>query len=200
MAQSTSIVATMGASDVGDITKALKDVADTDTKTIAHLGVIIGQADGVSYRSNKFGEGPSIALTGIFEGVPYDPESSVVQSKALFMPAAVQEILIASIMAGREHAVKKAPKIGQKIDLDLDGTKMPVKCEIGVHRSANKSGAGYQFVVNLVGARTRVDVLEKLRAEIVEQAPNDRVRMLGQNQPKYVAIAPPRAKKKSAKK
>lgn len=200
MAQSTKMVATMGASDVGDIAKALSNIADNDTKTVAHLGVIVGMATGVSYRSNKFGDGPSIALIGTFEGTPYDPDSSVVISQSLFMPAAVQAALVSSIMGDKKHAVTKAPKIGQKVDLALDGVQMPVQCEIGVLRNADKSGAGYRFEVNLVGERQKIDVLEKLRADIIKNAPNERVRMLGQNQPKFTAIAPPKKERKPAKK
>jgi hypothetical protein len=160
------IAATLNAKDAGDLTKALAGISVTDTKTIAMLGTIIGMSDGLSYRANPYGDEPAIALTGVFEAMPFDPEGVTVQSASLFLPKSVQDILVKAAADGNEHAVTKAPKRGQKVD--VPAKQLKVMCEVGIRRTTSKDGdsSGYEYIVNLIGEQQKIDVLESLRAEI----------------------------------
>jgi hypothetical protein len=194
------ITQTLKPSDVGNLSKTLESIPKGDTKTVAHLGVIIGMASGISYRSNKYSDEPSIAMIGVFEATPYDPAEATVRAQSLFLNAAVQAMLVKAMVGDKPLAVTKAPKIGQKIDEDL-GLQMPIKCEIGVVRNANEQGVGYQYVINLIGALEKIDVLESLRSEIVKEG-GERVKQIANVNRTFttsrVAIAPTDVKKLAA--
>lgn len=192
------IAATLGPKDAGDITKALGSIAEGDTKTTAYLGVIYGKASGVSYRSNKFNpEQPAIALTGVFEAVPYDADGDTVQGGSLFLSGAVQDMLIKAMAVSTDSPTGKAIKLGQKIDVDA-GKELIVKVEIGVKRNDGE-GVGYTFVINHAGQPEKIDALEDLRGEIGKTG-NDRMRAVIAGRPVQTLLAAPAAAKGGASK
>lgn len=188
------ITNTIGPKDAGDIAAALKAIPEGDTKTVGYLGAVFGMASGISYRSNKYSDEPSTALVGVFEAQPFDPAAAVVRGNSMFLNQAVQGMLVKAMMGETPHSVTKAPKLGQKVDVDL-GLQMPVKAEIGIVRTAGE-GVGYRFVINMIGALTKIDVLETLRAEITSESASDRVRSL--NDPNRVLASLPAPGKPAA--
>lgn len=183
----TRISATLGPKDAGDISAALLTLDPKDTKTVAYLGAIYGKATGLSYRSNKYSEEPSIALVGAFEAQPFDANAAVVRAPSLFLNAAVQAMLVKAMIGDGEHAVTVAPKLGKKVDVDL-GKEMPVRCEIGITR-AEGEGAGYRFIINMIGEQEKVDVLDQMRAELIADSNSPRIKSL--NNPERASLAPP---------
>lgn len=183
------ITNTIGPKDAGDIAAALKSIPEGDHKTVAYLGAIFGMASGISYRSNKYSDEPSTALVGVFEAQPFDPEAAVVRGNSMFLNQAVQAMLVKAMMGDTPHTVTKAPKLGQKVDVDL-GMQMPVKCEVGLTRTDGE-GQGYRFVINLIGAATKIDVLETLRNEITSESISERVKSLNDPNRKFAAVAAP---------
>lgn len=178
----TRLVTTLSPADAGVLKSALDSIAIDDTKTIAYLGVIIGMARGLSYRGNKFGDAPSIALIGVFEATPYDKDGAVVRGPSLFLPRAVQDMMVEAMIDGGEHAHTKAPKMGQKMDVDL-GKQMQIKVEVGVMRTplnakGMSDGVGYKYTVNVVGELEKIDVLENLRADVLSNG-NERMKSIG---------------------
>lgn len=171
------ITNTLGPKDAGDIATALKSIPEGDTKTVAYLGAIFGMASGISYRSNKYSDEPSIALVGVFEAQPFDVNGAVVRGNSMYLNQAVQQMLVKAMMGETPHSVQKAPKLGSKIDVDL-GMQMPVKAEIGLVRSAGE-GVGYRFIINMIGDAAKVDVLDELRREIISESASERVKRLG---------------------
>ena len=187
------IVATLGPKDAGDIQKALKGIDENDTKTVAYLGVIIGMADGVSYRSNKFNpEKPAIALTGVFEATPYDTMQETVQGSSLFLSGAVQDMLVKAAVGDAKPPTEKPLKLGQKIDVPLLA-QLKIIVEVGVKRNDGE-GQGYTFVINHAGEAQRVDVLERLRAEVGKEG-NERMKALAAGRPVAALAAPEKAGK-----
>lgn len=181
----TRLAAKLNVTDVGDPLAALAagGVAETDTKTIAWLGHIMGMARGLSYRSNNFGDEPSIALIGVFESVPYDPANDVVRAPSLFMPRAIQAILTGAMLDGvTSDLVPSRITRGTKVDIPV-GKEMKILFEVGCRRNAATGGAGYEFVVNQVGEVEKIDTLEKLRVELTT-AP---ARLLAAAAPKQIA-------------
>jgi len=154
--------------NVGDVSNPLaalarQNVAETDTKTIVWLGNIIGKANGLSYRSNNFGDEPSVALTGIFEPVPAFEGDDIVRAPSLFMPRAIQAMLVEA-MRGSDPAPVQSVKKGTK--LDVPGKEIKILFQVGCRRNSATGGAGYEFVTNQVGEIEKIDVLESLRAEL----------------------------------
>lgn len=152
---------------------ALNDagIADTDTKTILWGGNVIGWASGLTYRSNNFGDGPAIGITGAFETLPMDPETGklradvdVVRSNVLFMPKGIQDLMVANMLEGGEHAVTQAPKKGQRID--VPAKQLKILLQVGVRRNTATGGAGYEFVINYAGEAQKIDMLEALKEEL----------------------------------
>jgi len=196
------IVQTLSTSNTGDITRALSTVAADDRKTIAYLGVIVGKANGVSYRSNKFDPGnPAIAMTGIFEATPYNTEDAIVRASSLFLPGAIQSILVKTLIGDAKSPVSKPLKLGQKIDVEA-GKELLIKLEVGVKRNDNAEGVGYEYIINMVGDPERVEALESVKAEFAK-SDNPRIKAMMAGQPqlsapvKSAAIAAP---KKTVKK
>lgn len=198
---SFKIVQTLQASMVGDIREALKTIPEGDQKTVAYLGVIIGMASGLSFRSNKFDPSdPAVALTGVFEATPYDPNGETVQSAALFLPGGVQKTLVNTLKATLENPDPVGDQVlkpGQKIEAPLSAT-MPIRVEIGVSRSANKEGAGYQFHTTIVGEPEKVDALEALRNDVVSHG-NERMKQIADRKAAHPALAAPKAVAPAAK-
>lgn len=188
------IVSTLGPKDAGDITKLLATIEPDDTKTIVYMGVILGKANGVSYRSNKFDpEKPAIALTGVFEATPYDPDGETVQGVSLFLPGAVQSMLVKAIGADEASPTGKVIKLGQKIDVDAT-KELLIRVEIGLQR-ADGDGVGYRFVINHAGEAEKIDALEGLRADLLKNG-NDRMKALAAGKTVNVkALAAPAPKK-----
>jgi len=192
----TRLASKLNVSDVAPVLPALAKagIADTDTKTIVWLGNIIGKANGLSYRSNNFGDEPSVALTGIFESVPADAENDVVRAPSLFMPRAIQAMLVAAMTDGQPAPVTTI-KRGTK--LDVPGKEVKIMFQVGARRNAATGGAGYEFVVNQVGEIEQIDVIEALRAELLTgkalPAPQ-KVEVLAKPEP--VKPAPAKGKKR----
>lgn len=180
------IVQTMNAKDAGDITKALASIPENDTKTVAYLGVIIGMASGLSYRSNKYSDEPSVALTGIFEATPYDPNGETVQGASLFLAGAVQGMLVKAVRGDDVPPVTKAPKLGTAIDVPIS-VQLPIRVEIGIMRAGDDGK--YKWVTNIVGDPTKIDVLEGLRSEVVKHG-NERMKMIGSGRAPAMLAAP----------
>lgn len=172
----TRIAATLGPKDAGDIAGALASLPANDTKSVAYLGAIYGKATGLSYRSNKYGDEASVALVGAFEAQPFDPNAAVVRAPSLFLNRAVQDMLVKAMMGDTPHSVTTAPKLGKKIDVDL-GMAMPVRCEVGITR-ADGEGAGYRFVINMIGDQEKIDTLDEMRSELIAQANSPRIKQL----------------------
>lgn len=147
-------------------TRALSNakIADTDTKTIVFLGTIIGWASGLSFRANPNGDKPSVALTGAFESVPADESVDTVRSNALFLPSALHDMVVQSMLGGADAPMTEAPKRGQKIDIPAEQTKIMV--EISVKRNDATGGAGYEFITSYAGEVQKIDMLEALKEEM----------------------------------
>lgn len=162
------ILSKMNPGDITSPVDALKEasVADTDTKTEVMLGSIIGMATGLSYRKNNFGDGPSVALTGMFEAIPSDPKKDGARSPSLFMPQSVQAMLVQAMLDGTDEApVTKMPKQGERIDVQT-GKTLKILFQVAVRRNAAVGGAGYEFVVSHAGETEKIDILEQLRVEL----------------------------------
>lgn len=190
------ITNTIGPKDAGDINAALKTIPEGDGKTVAYLGAIFGKATGISYRSNKYSDEPSVALVGMFEAQPFDVNGAVVRGNSMFLNQAVQTMLVKAMLGDTPPSVTKAPKLGQKIDVDL-GMEMPVKCEIGITRSDGE-GVGYRFVINMIGDLTKVNALDQMRAEIINESASPRVKALADPNRQLVQIASSDVKKLTA--
>lgn len=162
------ILSKMNPGDIANPIDALKNakVADTDTKTVVQLGSIIGMANGLSYRKNNFGDAPSVALVGMFEAIPADPELEGARSPSLFMSQAVQAMLVQAMLNDSDEApVTKMPKQGERIDVQT-GKTLKILFEVAVRRNAATGGAGYEFVISHAGEVEKVDVLDQLRIEL----------------------------------
>lgn len=174
-------------------------IAETDTKTIVLLGNIVGMASGLSYRKNNFGDVPSVALTGIFEAIPLNGDGEIdgegAQAPSLFMPQAIQAMLVEAMLDGAPHPVTSMPKAGSKTD--VSAKQMKIMFQVGARRNAAVGGAGYEFVVSQIGSVAKVDVLEALKLEVASgkpaqlAAPRERAQQLA---------APRKGTKKAAKK
>lgn len=191
------IVQTLSTSNTGDITRALSGINADDRKTVTYLGVIVGKATGVSYRSNKFDPGnPAIAMTGIFEATPYNPLDAIVRASSLFLPGAIQNILVKTLIGDSKSPVTKPLKLGQKIDVEA-GKELLIKLEVGVKRNDNAEGVGYEYVINMVGEPERVEALDSLKSDL---AASDNPRIKAMMAGKPLTIAPSDVKKLPAPK
>src|SRR4051812_47455333 len=95
------IKSTIQASQLGNA-KAVHALPEGD-KSIISLGTIFGKATGISCRHNPMDENvPAVALTGIFEAVPSDPNATALRGQRLFLPSSVQGIMVQAVLGGAE--------------------------------------------------------------------------------------------------
>lgn len=164
MSQTVKIVSTMGVKDVGGSLGAMiKSMEKGDERMI---GTIFGKANGVSYRSNKFGDAPSKALIGTFEGVPLDPDMPSVRSSRAFLPNNIQSILIAAVEGeniDKKDIPKKAPPLGKGID--LEGVKVvEFIVEVGIRKIVTDEGEKYEYICAMPSKPDEKDDLADMRA------------------------------------
>ena len=165
---SVKIVSTMGVKDVGGSLGAMiKEMETGDERMVV---TIFGKANGVSYRSNKFGDVPSKALIGTFEGIPVDPSRDSVRSSRAFLPSNIQNILIAAVEGeniDEKLRPKKAPPIGKGID--LEGVKVvSFVVEVGIRKITTDEGDKYEYICAMPDKPEENDELADQRAEVLK--------------------------------
>lgn len=144
--------------ELGDLS-AVRKLPDGD-KTIIPLGSVIGKVTGISYKFNPNNpEEPSIALNGMFEGIPADPKRAVIRSPRWFPPNAICK-MIASAITKNQPMPKAARglKRGQSVDIQGAGT-IPIAVEIGVRKTG--TAIGYEYVTAVHG-NENADVADAL--------------------------------------
>lgn len=134
------------------------------------LGVILGQARGLSYRHNPQDESkPSVALVGPFTFVPFSTARSELRSMRCFLPTTLHDVIIAALQGDKEAPVTVSPKRKDKpIDVQL-GNVVEIAVEIGaMHVDA---GIPYKYVTREVpGHQVKLeDPLSQLKLSVASK-------------------------------
>ena len=159
--RSVEMKAQMGAGDLGNI-REIKD--KLEDKQEYWLGTIFGRARGLSYRANPQDPNtPSIALTGIFEGLPHDPDRALVRATRLFLPASVQGILVAAVRGDKKDAINKAPARGKAVE--MAGNEIEVVVEVGIRRNT-KTEIGFEYITAYKPRANEIDPLSEMRKSL----------------------------------
>jgi hypothetical protein len=120
--------------------------AAKDDDTIHNLGVIFGKVRGLSLRSNVFGEEPSKAFTGIFEGIP--AHGGRYRSTSCFLPRAINDTLTAAVVGDHKMPIDRAPKRGEKIEV-TGLNELTFAISIAVQH--DDSEVGFRYVCTMHG-------------------------------------------------
>lgn len=164
------------------------DLLNMEVNAELMLGVIMGEARGLSFRANAMDENvPTIALVGPFEFVPYSTERPVLRSLRCFLPPTLHAVVVTALQGDTPAPVKKAPKRGQAVDVQLKA-KVTLAVEIGARHVAG-AGVGYEYITREVkGHQIELDdPLAALRGSLAEKlslpAPAPPMKLIGSNKP-----------------
>ena len=164
VARKVEIVNRFQAAMLGDVA-AIAKLPEGSTETHM-LGIVVGIARGLSFRTNpQDPSAPSIGLTGVFEGVPIDPNRPILRSTTAYLPKAVHELVIERVRGDGKGEVPKMPARGQKVD--VIGNEVRIAFEIGARKSKVAGGAGYEFVTRAVRDPEEVDPLADLKQKLL---------------------------------
>jgi hypothetical protein len=112
------------------------------------LGIILGRVRGLSLRSNDYDIVPSVAFTGVFEGVPAIAGKDRIRSAACFLPKMITGTLAATVMGDKPMPIDVAPKRGNHTDVE-GLNEIVVALVISIVR--DESEVGYRFEVAMHG-------------------------------------------------
>lgn len=155
---------------VEDVKKFVGEIPE-GSKEARVMGFMRGRAHGLSYRNNPQDETkPSIALRGVFEGVPADPRRATLRGVRCYLPGSVHDMIVAAIRGDHDDAVTEMPKRGKAID--IDGNVVMFGVEVSVKRT--DTPIGYEYAVRtmreLVGNDPLADVREEFKIPDTMQA------------------------------
>lgn len=121
-----------------------------EDKRIEVIGYITGSVNGLSYRSNQYDDLPAYVLKGAFKGIPADGDRPEIRSDYCILPRTMNAQVVNAVLGeDGKHAIDKAPKRGQKLDVPF-GNTIQFALEIGVRRSDTE--IGYEYVVTMHGS------------------------------------------------
>lgn len=158
----------MSAGDLGDATQVR--ALEKGDKQIVTLGWFAGRVEGVAFKPNlNKPDEPSVALLGVFEGISANPDRAIMRSAVLFLPEAINKMIVAAVMKGRPVPAGAGKlKRGQQIAIPGEGI-IKLEVEIGVQKS--DSPIGYIYVPVVKGDGLEVaDPLSDMRDNIVKLA------------------------------
>jgi hypothetical protein len=110
------------------------------------LGAILGRVRGLSLRANDFGEEPSIAFLGVFEGIP--AAGPRIRAQSCFLPRVISGTLAAAALGEQTLPTNIAPKRGNRIDVEgLNEIVFAVEVDI----IRDETEVGYRYDVRMYG-------------------------------------------------
>lgn len=131
---------------MGDLKRTAAEMRVADFTGTKPLYRVIGSAHGVKTGSSDFG--PFVAFLGSFEATRYDTGETFVGGQC-FVPKAVEDMLLASLHAGKKKDENSGIEFGIEIGLKLSDTAI-----------------GYEFTVTNLIKTKNADPLAALRAQL----------------------------------
>jgi len=146
---------------------------ETDKRT-HWLGIIVGRATGLSFRTDKDDETVvRVALTGTFKGIPADDKLPFFVSTTCYLPSVVHGHVVEMVRKSVAHD----PETGEVIDIsekdkprkgkrfEMQGNVIEIALRIGTHRIAG-TGVMYEYVVEQLSEMASVNPLADLEARL----------------------------------
>lgn len=132
------------------------------------LGIIYGRASGLSYRADPGDETKqSVGLTGVFKGIPADPDLPIFKATRCYLPGEYQDIMVANVrkISPLGDGETPMPKKGQPIN--QVGNVVDFALKIGVQKMFRKDKTwGYMYVGDEIGDTAATDPLEEMEKKM----------------------------------
>jgi hypothetical protein len=149
-----------------ELIRAIK-MRPLEDKSIDCFGYITGRVTGLSYRSNQYSDEPAYVLKGTFKGIPTDPARKEIRAEYCILPRSMNAAVVAAVIGDGAHAIDKAPKRGQKLDVPY-GNEIRFAVEVGCRRSDTEIGYEYVNVMHGSDGFNVHDPLEELNQFLPE--------------------------------